>query len=189
MRKLILSEFLSLDGVMEAPEKWQFPYQSPDAAEETKQQILASDVLLLGRVTYETFASFWPTQIKNEFGIADKLNNQPKFVVSSTLKKAEWNNSTIIKGNVIEEIAKLKQQPGGDIALTGSAALAQSLMRAGLIDEFQFQVYPLILGSGKRLFDGIDTTTLKLVDTKTFSLGAVQLNYQLDKKDNNSLKR
>src|SRR5260221_5869035 len=103
MRKIIVGMFLSLDGVMESPEKWQFPYQSPDAAEFTKQQILSSDVLILGRHTYEAFAPFWPTQTHNEFGIADKLNSQPKFIVSSTMKQANWNNSTIISKNPIEE--------------------------------------------------------------------------------------
>ncbi len=166
---------------MEAPEKWQFPYISDDVSEYIKEHILASDVALLGRVTYEIFASYWPTQTKNEFGIADKLNSQPKFVVSSTLDKAEWNNSTLIKGNVIEEITRLKQQPGGDIVLTGSNTLVHALMQAGLIDEFQLQVYPIVLGSGMRLFDGVDMTALKLVDSRTFKSGAIALTYQLQK--------
>lgn len=184
MRKVIVSEFLTLDGVMEAPQNWQFPYLSDDMAEDNKNQILASDALLLGRVTYEEFASFWPFQTNNEFGIADKLNSTPKFVVSSTLEKAEWNNSTLINGNVVEAISRLKQQGEGSIGITGSATLIQTLMQAGLIDEYRLLVHPIVVGTGKRLFNaGFDTTALKLLDSKTFSSGVVALIYQPDKKD------
>lgn len=179
MRKVIVYEYVTLDGVMESPDKWQLPYYSDDVAEFNKAQILAFDASLLGRVTYEMFASYWPLQTHNEFGIADKVNSTPKFVVSSTLKKAEWNNSTIIKKNVAEEITKLKQQSGGHIGITGSATLVQSLMQHDLIDEYRLMVHPVVLGSGKRLFrDGSDTKALKLVDTKTFSSGVVVLSYQ-----------
>jgi len=179
MRKIIVSEFVTLDGVMESPEKWQFPYYSDDIAEVIKAQILASDAMLLGRVTYEVFAAYWPSQSNNEFGIADKLNSVPKFVVSSTLQKAEWNNSTLIKGNVAEEISKLKQQPGGNIGITGSATLVQSLMQADLIDEHRLMVHPVVLGSGKRLFrDGGNALQLKLFNIQTFSKGVVLLCYK-----------
>jgi dihydrofolate reductase len=179
MRKIIVGMFLSLDGVMEAPETWQFPYITPDVNESIQAQILESDALLLGRVTYEIFASYWPLQTHNEFGIADKLNNQPKYVVSSTLKKAEWNNTTIINNNAMAEIARLKQQLGGDIAVTGSATLIEALMQADLIDEYQLQVHPVVLGSGRRLFrDGSAPKTLNLVDSKAFSSGVVLLTYQ-----------
>ena len=182
MRKIIVSEFLTLDGVMEAPEEWQFPYLSDDVAEFIKVQILALDAQLLGRVTYDIFAASWPSQTNNEFGIADKLNSMPKYVVSSTLKKADWNPTTVINGNVVEAISKLKQQPGGSIGITGSATLVQSLMKADLIDEYQLQVYPIVLGKGRRLFkDGIDKK-LKLVESKTFSSGVVILIYQPDRK-------
>jgi len=183
MRKIIVSEFLTLDGVMEAPETWQFPYISDDVAEYIKTHILASDAALLGRVTYETFAEYWPKQTNNEFGIADKLNSQPKFVVSSTLKKVDWNNSTLLQGDVVEAVTKLKQQPGGDIVVTGSATLIHALMDADLIDEYQLQVYPIVLGKGIRLFkEGMDTIALKLVESKTFHSGAVALVYQPDRK-------
>ncbi len=132
MRKLIMAEFLTLDGVMEASEEWQPSYVSEDVAEAIQTNILTSDAALLGRVTYQMFAAYWPTQTNIEFGVADKLNSQPKFVVSSTLDKAEWNNTTLIKGNVVEEIRALKQQPGGDIRLSGSATLAQTLMQASM---------------------------------------------------------
>lgn len=165
---------------MESPENWHFPYLNDEMSEAVKAATLANDALLFGRVTYQDFVSFWPTQTNNEFGIADKLNNTPKFVFSSTLEKADWNNSTLIKGNVAEEVARLKQQIGGCIGITGSGMLAQTLMQANLIDEYQLMVHPVVVGSGKRLFkDGIETTGLKLVNTATFSSGVVFLTYQV----------
>ena len=183
VRKIIVNEFMTLDGVIEAPEKWQFPYMSDDVSEEIKAEVHNAEASLLGRKTYEIFAASWPLRTNNEFGIADKLNSERKFVVSSTLEKVEWNNSTLIKGNVEEEVRKLKQQPGGDIRVVGSAALVQSLMKADLIDEFQLMIHPVVVGRGKRLFnDVIGISNLKLVEAKTFSTGVVLLRYQSDKK-------
>jgi dihydrofolate reductase len=126
-----------------------------------------------------TFSS----RTNNEFGVADKLNSAPKFVVSSTLEKVEWNNSTLIREDVAEEIIKLKQQPGGDIAVIGSATLVQSLMHYDLIDEYRLLVHPIVLGSGKRLFpDGVNMTALKLLEAKAFSSGIVLLRYQSNEK-------
>ena len=137
--------------------------------------------MLLGRLTYELFAAYWPSQTTNAFGIADKLNSQPKFVVSSTLDKAAWNNTTLIKGNVVEKIRALKQQQGGDIRLTGSATLAQSLMQAGLVDAYWLLVHPLVLGRGKRLFpDGTAPAGLNLLESKAFRSGGVLLLYRPD---------
>lgn len=182
MRKIIVSEFLTLDGVMESPDKWQPSYVSDDVAETIQTQILGYGAMLLGRVTYEEFTAYWPLQTNNEFGIANKLNSMPKFVVSSTLEKAEWNNSTLIQENVLEGITRLKQQGDGDIQLTGSATLVQALMQSDLIDEFRFLVHPIVMGSGKRLFkDGMDTKALKLIESSTFSSGVVALTYQPDK--------
>lgn len=178
MRKIIVSEFITLDGVIESNEKWQFPYFSDDLADFGMKQILALDAILLGRVTYEIFASSWPSRTNNEFGIADKLNSVPKFVVSSTLEKAMWNNSTLIKDDVVQEIGNLKQGSGGDIGITGSATLIQSLMPYDLIDEYRLLVHPIVRGSGKRLFSDESNTTLKLVETKMFSSGVVLLSYQ-----------
>jgi dihydrofolate reductase len=179
VRKVIVSEFVTLDGIMEAPEKWQSPYLSDDVVETIQAQILAYGAMLLGRVTYEEFAAYWPSQTKNEFGIADKLNSMPKFVVSSTLQKVDWNNSRLIKENVVEEISKLKQQSGGNIQMTGSATLVQALMQTDLIDEYQLMVHPVVLGSGKRLFrNGSEKKILRLVETKSFSSGVVVLTYQ-----------
>lgn len=182
MRKIIVSEFVSADGVMEAPDTWQFPFQTEEIGAITERQIADTDAFLLGRVTYEIFAGFWPTQTHNEFGVADKLNSAPKYVVSTTLQKAGWNNSTQIKSNVIEEIRKLKQQPGGSIGVSGSATLVHSLLEAGLVDEIQMLVHPIVLGKGIRLFVDGYHSPLKLADSKTFSNGVVFLSYQIEHK-------
>jgi len=179
MRKLIVSEFITLDGVIEAPEEWQFPYLSKDLSEQIAAEVHSTEASLLGRNTYEIFAASWPQLTHNEFGVADKLNSEPKYVVSSSLEKTEWNNSTLIKGDVEEEVRKLKQQPGGAIRVVGSAALVQSLMKTGLIDEFRLMVHPVVVGRGKHLFNGmLDMTGLELVESKTFESGVVLLCYR-----------
>jgi len=178
MRTLIVSEFITLDGVIESPEIWQFPYLSDDVSEEIRAEVHSAEASLLGRETYEIFAASWPQRTHNEFGIADKLNSEPKYVVSTSLEKVEWNNSTLIKGNVEEEIRRLKQQPGGMIRIVGSATLAQSLMKSNLVDEYRLMVHPVVLGHGKRLFnEGINVESLKLVEAKTFNSGVALLRY------------
>ncbi len=144
MRKLVASEWVTLDGVFDADnvKEWFAPFDSDDRREYIQASISGSDALLVGRVTFEMLAPHWSKMKNNEDGIADKLNSMPKYIVSSTLKKAEWNNSTIIKENVVEEIIKLKQKPGQDILVTGSATLVQSLMEADLIDEYRLLVHP-----------------------------------------------
>jgi dihydrofolate reductase len=136
--------------------------------------------MLLGRVTYQEFASYWPYQNSAEQPFTDYLNNTPKFVVSTILEAPlEWQNSTLIKGNVAEEIAKLKQQPGKSIGITGSATLVQSLLKDDLLDELGLMIHPVVVGSGKRLFqEGGGPKGLKLVDSMTFSTGVVSLTYQ-----------
>ncbi len=180
MRKVIASEFVSLDGVMEAPDQWHFPYFNDEMGEAIGAAMAASDAMLLGRVTYEEFAAFWPSQGGDDQEFAGYMNNTPKFVVSRTLKEPlEWQNSTLIKGNVAEEIAKLKRQPGKDISILGSGALVRSLLEDGLPDELRLMVHPVVVGSGKRLFEaGADRKALKLVDSKTFSTGVLYLTYQ-----------
>jgi dihydrofolate reductase len=180
MRKIVVSEFLSADGVMEAPDTWQFPFQTEEMGEITERQIRDTDAFLLGRVTYEIFAEYWPTQTHNEHGVADKLNSAPKYVVSTTLQKADWNNSTQIKSNAIEEIRKLKQQPGSMIAIIGSGKLVHSLLDAGLIDEIQVLVHPIVLGKGMRLFADGYHSSMKLADSKILSNGVVYLSYQIE---------
>jgi dihydrofolate reductase len=182
--KLTVLEYLTLDGVMEAPETWQFPYLSDDVMDDVRAGLHQLEGLLLGRVTYEIFAAHWPLQTNNEFGVADKLNSVPKFVVSSTLEKAEWNNSTLIREDPTGAISALKQQAGGMIGIVGSAALVQSLMQAGLIDEYRLLVHPVIVGSGKRLFhDGMNTTALRLVESRAYRAGVVRLTYQPDQNE------
>jgi dihydrofolate reductase len=162
-------------------DKWFKPYDSEDRQEWIKEGILASDAFLTGRVTYQMLSGYWPTvtdRANREIEIADRLNSAPKYVVSSTLKTGEWNNSTVIRKNVVEEVAKLKQQPGQDILMFGSATLVESLMDTDLIDEYRLLVHPIIVGSGKRAFREGMATKLRLVKTKTFSLGVTLLCYQ-----------
>ena len=180
MRKVIAWELVSLDGVMESPEEWAFSYSNDEMEEENASGMAASDALLLGRVTYEELAAYWPYQNSADQPFTDYLNNTPKYVVSTTLEEPlEWQNSTLIKGNVAEEIIELKQQPGKDITILGSGTLIQSLLRDGLLDELTLVVHPIVVGSGKRLFeDRGDQKALKLVDSKIFSTGVVYLTYQ-----------
>jgi len=186
MRKVVVSEYVTLDGVMEDPGGaegfehggWSFQFWNEEAAKFKFDELFASDALLLGRVTYQGFAKAWPS-MTDEAGFADRMNNLPKYVVSTTLEEVAWNNSRLIKGNIAEEVYKLKQQPGQDILIAGSGELVHTLMHHDLIDEYRLMVYPVVLGSGKRLFrDGSDTTVLRLVETKTFSSGVVVLSYQ-----------
>ncbi|MEZ4671102.1 MAG: dihydrofolate reductase family protein [Anaerolineae bacterium] len=179
MRKLIVSEFLSVDGVIEAPETWHFPFVNDEVQAEINAGIHATDALLLGRVTYEAFAPFWPSQANNEHGIADHLNKIPKYVVSTTLRSATWSPSTLISANIVAEITHLKQQSGGNIGVTGSATLVQSLMGANLIDEYQIFIHPVVVGHGKKLFNTMDkSTALKLVSSRIFSTGVALMTYQ-----------
>lgn len=181
MRKLVVLESMTVDGVYDAQtiNKWGSPFTSDEREEYIREAILSADALLYGRTTYDLQAYYWPGLKNNEYGIADKKNNMPKYVVTSTPLKTQWNNSNIIKGNVVEEIAQLKQQPGKDILIEGSGTLVESLMQAGLVDEVKLLVHPAIMGSGKRLFkDGMGMTTLKLVESKPLSKGVVLLRYE-----------
>ena len=194
MRKIIVSEWVTLDGVFDADsmDQWFNPYHSDERAAYITETIHGSEALLLGEVTYEMLASYWPHQKNDAMGPASKLNSMSKYVVSAKLKKAQWNNSTIIKDakRVVEEITQLKQQPGGDILIPGSATLVQSLMETDLIDEYRFLVHPIVMGSGKRFFkDGMQITRLKLVKTKTLSLGVMLLCYQPAESPQRTLRR
>lgn len=180
MKKIIASEWISLDGVFDASlmGEWNAPYHSDSRADYIKDGILSCDAMLYGRKTYEMLAPYWSSLKNNEMGVADKLNNTAKYVVSSTLKKADWGDSTIINENVAEEIEKLKRSPGGDILIQGSATLVRSLLMADLIDELRLLVHPIIMGKGARFFlDGMHAG-LKLIDTKTLDLGVIVLYYQ-----------
>jgi dihydrofolate reductase len=170
MRKLIETTFVTLDGVISSPEKWGAQYWDEEHTAYAKKLLFAADALLLGRETYEGFADAWPPRAGDEF--ADKINSLPKYVASRTLQDATWN-ATIIKGDVAEEVAKLKEEPGESILKYGTGELDRSLMEDNLVDEFHFWVFPVFAGGGQRLFDGFDTTHLNLVDTTTFGSGIV----------------
>jgi dihydrofolate reductase len=178
MRRMIVSEGMTVDGIFDAETmgKWAAPFYSEEREEFIRGNILAADTLLLGRTTYDLQAWYWPNQKGDKYGIANHKNSMPKYVVTSTPLQAQWNNSTVIN---VEEIAELKQQPGQNILIEGSATLVVALAQAGLIDEFKLLVHPAIMGSGKRFFkDGMDLTKLKLVESKSLSMGVLALSYE-----------
>lgn len=180
MRRVVAVELLSLDGVMESPDGWAFSYSDDEMERENEAGMAASDALLLGRKTYEEFAAFWPHQ-PGGTSVVDYINGVAKYVVSTTLDEPlGWNNSHLIPGDgFVERIAELKGEPGKDITVVGSCDLVRSLLEAGLLDELRLTIHPLVLGSGRRLFDGWgDTTGLTLVDSKTFGTGVVSLIYR-----------
>jgi len=177
MRKIIVTMFMTLDGVMEAPHEWSFPYWNDEIAKFKGDEMYACDSLLLGRITYEGFAAAWPSRTDEESG-GVRMNSIPKHVVSTTLKETAWNNSHLIQENIIENIRQLKEQSGKDILVYGSAQLVSSLAKANLVDQYQLLVYPLILGEGKQLFKKDNQAKLKLVESRSFSSGVVLLVYQ-----------
>lgn len=181
MRNLIVTEFLSLDGVMEAP-MWTFPYWNDEIAAFKGEETSDNQPLLLGRVTYEGFAQAWPNR-KDEDPGAAYFNGTRKYVVTTTLDKAEWNNSVLIKENILEEIRKLKQEDGPDIVVHGSGRLIQTLIQHDLVDCYRLLIYPLVLGEGQRLFEDEQKVNLKLVDSRTFSSGVVGVIYEPDRSE------
>ena len=181
MRKVVAYEFISLDGVIEAPDHWHFPYFDEEMGEAVGEGFAASDAMLMGRVNYEGWAAYWPEQDPEQNPIADTMNSRRKYVVSTTLEEPlEWNNSTLIKGNEFaEEIGNLKEQEGKDIAISGGPTLVRSLLDYGLLDELRLFVHPIVVGSGRRLFEGGgDQIALELADSRTFSSGTVYLTYR-----------
>jgi dihydrofolate reductase len=185
MGRIVVTEFVSLDGVMQAPgggeefehAGWTFEIDRGEEGNRFKlEETFDAEALLLGRVTYEGFAAAWPS-MKNEF--ADKLNSMPKYVVSSTLKEAGWNNSTVLDGDVVEEVSKLKQDTTGDLFVHGSARLAQTLLEHDLIDELRLMVFPVVLGRGKRLFgETSNKKRLRLTNSRTVGDGVAILIYE-----------
>jgi len=181
MRKVIVSLFLTLDGVVEAPHQWSFQFGSEEQQKYKFDELFASSALLLGRVTYQGFAAAWPN-MAGTGAYGERMNSLPKYVASTTLQEVEWNAS-LIKGNIAEEVRKLKQEAGQDLLIFGSVELIHTLMQEDLIDEYRLMVFPIVVGSGKRLFkDGSEKKVLKLVETQTFSSGVVVLTYQPDNK-------
>ena len=185
MRKLVVSEFVSLDGVMEDPGGaegyqfggWTMPYWSEELGVFKAEELFAADALLLGRVTYEGFAAAWPGRT-DEQGFAEHMNGVQKYVVSSSLARVDWNNSTILRGNLVEEIDQIKQAPGGDILVAGSATLVQSLLRHQLVDVLRLAVYPILLGQGKRLLVDAGYGKLELAHEQATSNGVLLLSYK-----------
>jgi dihydrofolate reductase len=185
MGRIVVTEFISLDGVVEDPggsenfkhSGWSFEISRGDEGDKFKlDETMASDALLLGRVTYEGFAEAWPPR-DGEF--ADKFNSMPKYVVSSTLEEPAWNNSTVLEGDLTEAVADVREKHDGDIVVHGSAQLVQALLEQGLVDELRLMVYPVVLGSGKRLFgETTDKLPLRLADSKTVGEGVTILVYQ-----------
>lgn len=184
MRKIIVSAWITLDGVFDAEpqyfNQWFMPYDSEARGAYIQETVLGCGAFLMGGATYNMLAPYWSALKNNEFGLADKMNSTPKYVVSTTLEKADWNNThRIITANVIEEVRQLKQEPGDYILIPGSATLVQSLMAAGLIDEYRILVHPIIMGSGQRFFkDGMPTTKMVLSKTEPIDLGVSALYYQ-----------
>jgi dihydrofolate reductase len=175
MRKVIVSEFVTLDGVIENP-VWTVPFHSPEQDAFKFAELKEADSLLLGRVTYEGFAAAWPGMAEQTGEYGEWMNGYPKYVASNTLETTEWNAS-LIKGDIAEEINKLKQQPGKDILVFGSGRFTETLQHLNLIDEYRLLVFPVIVGEGQRLFKEGLAATLQLVEAKTFSSGVVALTY------------
>jgi dihydrofolate reductase len=185
MRRIVVTEFISLDGVIEDPGGaegfrhggWSFRFNDPDGMKYKLDETMDHEAMLLGRITYEGFAAAWPGRT-DEVGFADKMNAMPKYVVSRTLQRADWNNSTVLSGDIGEEVAALKQQDGGDILVAGSATLVRELLVRDLVDEIRLMMFPIVLGSGKRLFAGEgDAVQLELVDVKPLKTGTLILTY------------
>jgi dihydrofolate reductase len=185
MARIVVTEFVSLDGVMEDPGGsedfkhggWAFEFSRGEEGDRFKlDETMSSDALLLGRTTYEGFADAWPSR-EGEF--ADKFNTMPKYVVSSTLGDPEWTNSTVLNGDLVEAVSKLREQPGGDIVVHGSAQLVQGLLADDLVDELRLMVFPVVLGAGKRLFaDTSDKKPLRLTDSKVVGDGVAIMVYE-----------
>jgi dihydrofolate reductase len=183
--RIVVTEFVSLDGIVEAPGGgesfrhggWSFEINRGDEGDKFKlDETLSAEALLLGRITYEGFAAAWPAR---DGDFADKFNSMPKYVVSSTLEEPEWNNSTVLKGDVVQVISKLKQGHDGDIVVHGSPQLVQTLVENDLVDELRLMVFPVVLGSGKRLFgETRDKKPLRLVDSKVVGDGVAILVYE-----------
>ncbi len=177
MGNIVVSEFITLDGVIENPE-WSMPFFNEEIGKFKKDDLFASDALLMGRVTYEIHAATWPSE-KDEEGLADRMNSIPKYVVSSTLKQVEWNNSRLIRGNILEEIKKLKREIKRNSLIDGGSDLTNLLMQHNLIEEYRLLVYPVVLGKGKRLFrEDSPKMELRLKEVKALSNGVVALIYQ-----------
>lgn len=194
MRKLVVSEFLSLDGVMQAPGSptedpeggfehggWALPFMDEIFGEVASEGMARTDAHLFGRKTYDIMAAYWPTASRGE-PFTDHLNSVKKYVASRTLERADWNNTEILEGDVVEQVRKIRELPGRDITVLGSGELVQTLIGNDLVDLYSLTIFPIVLGRGKRLFrEEAQTKRLKLLDSKTTSTGGVILTYESDR--------
>jgi dihydrofolate reductase len=184
VRSLVVTENITLDGVIDAAEGWFGPAGSypevdhSDVEEALREQREAADALLLGRVTFEEFRAYWPQQTEETTGISDYLNRVTKYVVSSTLEEPDWENTTVLSGPVADEVESLKSGPGRDIVVTGSVTLVQALVGTGLVDEYRLFTYPVALGRGARLFEKAGAPRLELLEARPFRSGIVLLRYR-----------
>lgn len=178
MRKIVAGLFISLDGVYEAPHEWHFSYFNDEMGAAVDGLMKGSDTMLLGRVTYEDFAAYWPTATDDP-DMANHMNTTPKLVVSNTLTSADWQNSTILSGDVASQLTALKAQEGKNIGITGSGVLVRSLIEDGVLDELHLLVHPIALGKGKNLWDDLNgTAPLELISSDRFSTGVMHLVYR-----------
>jgi dihydrofolate reductase len=176
MRKIVAGLFMSLDGVVEAPETWHFPYFNEEMGQIVGEQLAASDTMLLGRRTYEEFAAFWPNQ-GDDVPLANEINGVLKLVASTTLQDVDWQNSELIQGDVPEDLRHRKAEDGKDISITGSPTLVRSLLDAGVLDELRLLVHPIVVGHGKRLFADGAQVPLRLVSSRTLETGVQYVVY------------
>jgi dihydrofolate reductase len=188
MRKIIVSEFLSLDGVMEAPGPshdfkhagWTMPFRNEKIGAFKRDELFSGDALLLGRKTYDGFAAAWP-KMKDEQGFAERMNGYPKHVASTTLKDPTWNNSHVFSAPLADSVRALKEQPGGDILMYGSGKLAGELLQLGMVDELRFLIFPVVLGSGQRFFEEAPHLTLEAVESRDMDRGVTLLRYAVQR--------
>jgi dihydrofolate reductase len=179
MRKIVAAPFVSLDGVVEMSEQWTIPYFTADMQRVIQRGMAAADTMLMGRRTYEQMAAYWPNMTATDDPFAEFLNTSPKLVVSTTLRSVDWQNSTLITNDVIGEVTRRKQQPGKDILIPGSATLVRYLLHEDLVDELRLLLFPIVFGSGERLFDGWTARLpLRLVESQTLDSGVLSLTYQ-----------
>ena len=176
MGKIVSNFFISLDGVVESPHEWHFPYFNDEMGAAIGENVETTTAFLMGRVLYEQWAEYWPNQ-GDDVPFASFINNVPKYVVSNTLTEATWNNTTVISGDVAAQLQALKDQTDGNIGMSGSATLVRWLLANGLLDDLNLMVHPIAVGHGQHLFEDTPTHPLQLVKHETFSTGVLNLTY------------
>jgi dihydrofolate reductase len=178
MRKIVSGLFMSLDGVVESPQQWQFPYVSEEVGATIGAQLAGADTLLLGRRTYQEFAGYWSGRAGSDDPMADLMNTVPKLVVSTTLDRTDWQGAALVKGDLADELRRLKRELGKNLRVTGSLTLVRWLLGHELLDELALLVCPVLVGHGGQLFDGAEPKGLELVDSATFRTGVLSLTYR-----------